>query len=124
MWNKSYLTERILELVREQTDISVDQARREWWVNFRAGGGMRLTDRGYEIFSQVLDLEQWQFEIAEQVVVPRNLILLDKKMTCPYYLRRHRRDHWLHMFGDREAMVATLYGDVERFLQNLSTQQS
>ena len=124
MWNKIYLTQRILELVKDQTQINVEQAMQQWWMNFRTGGGLRLTDQGFKIFTTVLDLEQWQFEVPEPVVVPRNLILLDKKMTCPYYLRRHRRDHWLHMFGDREAMVATLYGDVERFLQNLSGQQS
>lgn len=97
---------------------------REWWVNFRSGGGMRLTQRGYEIFTAVLELEQWQFELPGQTLVPKNLMLLDKKLSCPYYLRRVRQQYYLHMFGDREAMVATLYGDIEKFLLNLSRQES
>lgn len=90
-----------------------------WWWDARPGGGFRLTDLGLDIFVSRLDLEHWQFDIADSILTPRNLLALDRFMTCPYYLRRRRRQHSLILFGDRESMMASLYGDVERFIASL-----
>jgi hypothetical protein len=117
--DKTDLTHQILALIKDSCDLKAGTALSQWWVDFRPTGGMRLTDDGYKIFSSMLELESWRFAVGTDVLQPRNLILLDRKMRFPYYLQRARRQHWLHMFGDKEAMMATLYGDIEQWLKSL-----
>jgi hypothetical protein len=95
-----------------------------WWVNIRRDGGMRLTELGYEMMNGILGLESWELDLAdrERVVFTKRLILdLDRKLQWPYYLdvnvkRRRRR---IVFFGSREAMMATMYGDLEQWLNSI-----
>lgn len=111
------LTKRLLH--ESGLDLDTDTAVAAWWWDARPGGGFRLTDLGLDIFVSRLDLEHWQFDIADSILTPRNLLALDRFMTCPYYLKRQRRQHSLILFGDRESIMASLYGDVERFIASL-----
>ena len=106
-------------LHESELDIDANTAVAAWWWDARPGNGLRLTDLGFDVFVSRLDLEHWQFDIADSVLTPRNLLALDRFMTCPYYLRRQRRQHSLILFGDRESVMASLYGDVERFIASL-----
>jgi hypothetical protein len=99
-------------------DVDLDYAMAAWWWDARPGNGLRLTDAG---FTALQRLPHWQFDIADSVLTPRNLLALDRFMTCAYFLRRHRRQHTLILFGDRESMMANLYGDVERFIASLES---
>lgn len=55
------------------------------------------------------------------LLTPRNLITLDRKMTCPYAIVRTKSPRAkLIMFGSKEAVMATLYGDIEMWIQSLS----
>lgn len=119
MLDKTDLTYQILALIQDSCNLKAETALSQWWTDFRPTGGMRLTDAGYKIFSSMLELESWRFEVGTDILRPRNLILLDRKMQFPYYLQRARRQYWLHMFGDKEAMMATLYGDIEQWLKSL-----
>jgi len=103
---------------------SIDHAMQTWWVNIRRDGGMRLTELGYEMMNGILGLESWELDLAdrERVVFTKRLILdLDRKLQWPYYLdvnvkRRRRR---IVFFGSREAMMATMYGDLEQWLNSI-----
>jgi hypothetical protein len=44
------------------------------------------------------------------------LLALDRKLTFPYYIDHKKKQ--LVMFSSREAMLATLYGDLKQFLEN------
>lgn len=99
--------------------IALDDAITAWWYDTRPTGGLRLTDTGFGVLADMIELQHWQFDIADSVLTPRNLLALDRFMTCPYFLRRQRRQHSLILFGDRESMMASLYGDVERFISSL-----
>jgi len=90
-----------------------------WWWNARPNGGLRLTDTGFDTWVTLVGLEHWQFDIADSILTPRNLLALDRFMTCPYYLKRQRRQHSLILFGDQESMMASLYGDVAKFIASL-----
>ena len=90
-----------------------------WWWNTRPNGGLRLTDTGFHTWVTLVGLEHWQFDIADSILTPRNLLALDRFMTCPYYLKRQRRQHSLILFGDQESTMASLYGDVARFIESL-----
>ena len=111
------LTQRLIQ----ELDLAFDPGTvlTEWWWDIRSGGGLRLTDAGFKTFVTVIDLKHYQFDIADLALTPRNLLALDRFMTCPYYLKRQRRRHSLILFGDRESIMASLYGDVERFIESL-----
>lgn len=117
MLNKFVLTQ---ELVHHYPDApSVDEAMRSWWQNIRPDGGLRLTDQGYHVFDNHLELDSYTFELPPKLLTPRNLLALDRQMTCPYYLVNKRKHNKIIMFGSREAMMATLHGDMQRFILSL-----
>jgi hypothetical protein len=103
---------------------SEDQAMKTWWVNIRRDGGMRLTDLGYEIMHDVLKLESWRLDLADeprQIFTKRLILDLDRKLVWPYYIEVNVRKRIRHIvfFGSREAMMATMYGDLERWLGSI-----
>ena len=102
---------------------SIESAMQTWWVNIRQDGGMRLTDLGYEIMHDVLKLESWELDLADQerqIFTKRLILDLDRKLEWPYYIevsmRKKRRR--IVFFSSREAMMATMYGDLARWIQN------
>jgi hypothetical protein len=93
-------------------------AMKTWWVNLRAKGGLRLTDHGYHIFHGVLKLDNWHIDFAKSDKVTKQTILdLDRKLDWPYYIDVRRRR--LIFFSSKEAMMATLYGNLNTWLTNL-----
>ena len=118
MLNKFQLT---AELIHHYPDApTVDDAMRTWWQNIREDGGLRLTSEGYRVFSDCLELNSYTFELPEQLLTPRNLIALDRHMASPYYIVNTRKHNNMVMFGSREALMATLHGDMQRFIKSLS----
>ena len=117
MSNKQDLTRQAL--AHTGCDITLDHALAQWWWHPRAQG-LRLTTEGHAVFANALDLESWQFLIPQQALTAGTLITLDRRLLCPYYLARGRRDYQLIMFGSREAMMTMLYGDIQRFITSLS----
>lgn len=118
MLNKLALTQ---ELITRYPDApSLDEAMVTWWQNIRDDGGLRLTYQGFYVFENLLELESYLFELPEKLLTPGNLIALDRRMTCPYYMVNNRKFNKLVMFGSREAMMAVLHGDMQRFIKSLS----
>jgi hypothetical protein len=99
---------------------TVDHAMRTWWMNVRQGGGLRLSRSGYLTFCEALEINSYEYELDPKVLTPGNLILLDRHLTCPYYLKLSRKDSCLILFGSREAMMAALYGDIKKFISSLT----
>jgi len=118
MLNKLSLTR---ELITRYPDApSLDKAMATWWQNIRDDGGLRLTYEGFYVFENLLGLDSYSFELPEKLLTPKNLIALDRRMTCPYYMVNNRKLNKLIMFGSREAMMAVLHGDMQRFISSLS----
>ena len=112
--NRRQLTERLIELLPEERKIPIDEAQQFWWINPRNTGGFRLSKTGFDIMHRELEFEHWT------VTSPANLRLLlelDKKLQSPYYVDAKKKE--LVLFGSREAMMATLHGDVKRYLDLL-----
>lgn len=99
---------------------TVDDAMKTWWQNIRQHGGLRLTLQGYRVFSDCLDLNSYTFELPDQLLTPKNLIVMDRLMASPYYIVFNRKLNKLVMFGSREAIVATLHGDIKKFISSLT----
>ena len=96
-----------------------------WWANIRRDGGMRLTMTGYEMMHDVLKLESWELDLSDRprpVLTKKLILAMDRKLEWPYYLdfNPRKKRNRVVFFSSREAMLATLYGDLESFLKNLS----
>lgn len=111
------LTRTLIKQLDQDTDL--DAALSEWWWDVRPAGGLRLTDSGFAVFANQMHLAHWHFDMPDSILTPRNLLMLDRYLTCPYYLKKQRRQHSLILFGDRESMMASVYGDIERFIGSL-----
>ena len=118
MINKLALT---VELINHYPDApTLNEAMATWWQNIREDGGLRLTDVGYFVFENNLELDSYTFELPEKLLTPRNLLALDRRIPSPYYIVNNRRHNKIVMFGSREAMMATLHGDIQKFITSLS----
>jgi len=119
--DKIEITRRLIQQLPPGT-WTLDQARITWWYNFRDNGGMRLTRQGYDVFVKDLDIEYYEFSIPDKTKFNQRMILeLDRKLQMPYYIQRdQRRVSKLIFFSSREAVLANLYGDLEKFLNNYS----
>lgn len=113
---------RLMPQVPVTRQHSVEQAMNTWWANLRSRGGMRLTAVGFDILHTVLAIESWELDFTHSTKVnftKRIMLDLDRKLHWPYYLDVNMRRQRRHMifFGSREAMMATMYGDLEAFLK-------
>ena len=118
MLNKLSLTQ---ELITRYPDAPLlDEAMATWWQNIRDDGGLRLTYQGFYVFENLLELSSYSFDLPEKLLTPKNLLAMDRHMTCPYYMVNNRKLNKLVMFGSREAMMAALHGDMQRFITSLS----
>jgi hypothetical protein len=121
---KLSITLGLLEQLSEQDREPWDQALITWWANIRPEGGLRLTRHGYAILHERLKLQSWCLDLSNQVTgsISKRLILdLDHKLEWPYYLdfNPRKKTRRIVFFGSREAMMATMYGDLEKWLSNL-----
>lgn len=115
MRNKLHLTEELLGLLPDEDKIPFEQAMVTWWFNLREQGGLRLTNTGYSTLKKSLKLESYLFELNQpQAHQNKKLILgLDRKLQWPYYLSKQK----LEFFSGKEAMMASLYKDLQSWLE-------
>jgi len=117
---KKQLTHDLVQQLDPELGITEKVAMSTWWHNTRPKGGMRLTSTGYAVFSKDLDLAQYSFDLDDPYVLNGAMILeMDQKLQMPYYILAKRSGTWkIILFGSSEALVATLYGDFKRWLDN------
>lgn len=99
--------------------MDVDTALKVWWYNIRASGGLRLTELGYFTFKKVMDLESYPMPINWETFDRTTILSLDRKLQMPYYIEvKKKLPINIVFFGAKEAMLARLYGDLDKFLSN------
>jgi len=119
MRNKRELTETLVAQLDPALGITVDTAYTTWWHNIRAGGGMRLTGAGAKVFLEYLKLEHYTFTVDPLAVTSRLIIDMDRRLQQPYYIRMVKHyPREVVFFGSKEAMMANLYGDLKKFIDN------
>lgn len=117
--DKLAITQALVAQLPESFAEPVEIAARTWWANIRKTGGLRLTEHGFYVFSRVLDLAHYDLDIHPGPGNRRTILSLDRKLQSPYYIRIEKRiPVEICMFGSREAVVAQLYGNLEKFLIN------
>ena len=123
---KLSITVGLLDRVPESRREVLDQALITWWANIRPQGGLRLTHHGYEMLHDVLNMESWALDLSDSPhrarLDKRIILALDRKLQWPYYLDFNSRSKTRRIvfFGSREAMMATMYGDLEQWLASIS----
>jgi hypothetical protein len=112
------ITQLILDLLPGGSSIGLERAMKTWYQNLRNNGGFRLTETGYQALCMA-DVVSWSVDLDSRHLSQTMLLDLDSKLQWPYYL--DRRGGKLVLFSTREAMMATLYGDVEQWLSNIQS---
>ena len=121
MRNKRQLTEELVALLPVAQRISVDSAIPSWWYNIRRTGGMRLTEQGYRVFTEQLDLEHYSYPVEDPLLFTQQTILkLDRKMQMPYFIENKKGiPKRIVFFGSREAVMVALYGNLICYLNSV-----
>ena len=83
---------------------------------------MRLTKHGFDAFTEEFDLEYYEYVIPEpDKFTQRTVLALDRQLQMPYYIVKEKGVYSrLCFFGSKEAVLANLYGNLDRFLNNYS----
>jgi hypothetical protein len=117
---KFQLVEKLLSELDESVRQDTNDAMKTWWMNIRRDGGYRLTDHGYYIFKHQLGLQSWGFGLTDpKTILTKKIILdLDRKLCWPYYIDGKNKK--IVFFSSREAMMATLHGDIANWLASLN----
>jgi hypothetical protein len=69
----------------------------------------------------MLDIESYDMAIDLETFDRQMLLMLDRKLQMPYYIVvKKKLPVKIVMFGSREAMLARLYGSLDKFLENYS----
>ena len=120
MRDKLKLTEQLVAQLPDQYRVSVETARTSWWFNIRPSGGMRLTALGVKVLKEYLNIQHYEYRIADPFAVNQKTILkLDRLLQEPYYIVTQKTyPIGILFFGSKEAMLVNLYGDLQKFLDN------
>jgi len=121
--SKSKLTKRLIELLPEDHQITLEEAMLHWYTNIRNNGGFRLTVFGYQAM-KILGLESWSVELTDiKITMDKTMLLdLDRKLTYPYFI--DYKNKVIIFYSSKEAMMATMYGSIKNWLDQMPQRRS
>lgn len=115
------ITQTIIDLMPAHRQLDTETAQKIWYRNLRRDGGLRLTPQGYRDL-QDAGLQSWNLAVDWRDIPRKVLLELDRRLAWPYFVDVSGRR--LIMFGAREAMLATIYGDLRHWLSRLERRQT
>jgi len=113
------VTQAVIDLL--PGPMALDEAMRTWYYNLRSSGGFRLTQIGYQALGMAA-VNSWSIDINFRDLTKPALLALDRRLQWPYYIDTKRKK--LVLFSSRDAMMATLYGDVKLWIDSLGSQRN
>jgi len=117
--DKLKLVETLISELPDGHEETVERGMKLWWYNIRKEGGLRLTDIGYFVLKNMLEIESYDMTINIEEFDRQMLLDLDRKLQMPYYIVvKKKLPITIVMFGSREAVLARLYGSLDKFLDN------
>ena len=120
--DKKKLTETLVAQLDSERSITIEHACNTWWYNLRSTGGMRLTASGLDAFCNLLKLEHYDYRIDPFDLNSKVIIAMDRRLQQPYYIVTKKKiPVQIIFFGSKEAMMANLYGDIKKFIDNYRT---
>ena len=107
--------ETYTKIFLQQWGKSMDDAnsilfQRKWFLNNRTklGGGLRLTEDGYEFLVRDLELKEYEIPFTNEIdLSPQTIIFLDKYIDCPYYLTNQS----ITVFSEKKSFELMLFSD-------------
>ena len=107
--------ESFTKIFLQQWNKSMDDAntrlfQRKWFINNRTklGGGLRLTDDGYQFLVNDLELKEYEIPFTEDIdLSPQTIIFLDNYIDCPYYLTNKS----ITVFSEKKSFELMLFSD-------------
>ena len=107
--------ETYTKIFLQQWDKSMDDAnvklfQRKWFLNNRTkeGGGLRLTEDGYEFLIKEVELKEYEIPFTDEIdLSPQTIIFLDKYIDCPYYLTNKS----ITVFSEKKSFELMLFSD-------------
>jgi hypothetical protein len=107
--------ESYTKIFLQQWNKSIDEAnsklfQRKWFINNRTkeGGGLRLTDDGYEFLVKELELVEYEIPFNEKIELsPQTIIFFDQFFDCPYFLTGQS----LTVFNEKKAFELYRFSD-------------
>lgn len=91
-------------------DVNVQLYKRTWFFSNRSktGGGLRLTDQGFEFLTDILDLRSYEVPFTAEIELsPQTIIFLDRYIDCPYYLTNQS----ITVFSEKKSFELYLFSD-------------
>ena len=113
-WKETYTKVFLKELGKATSDANVKEYMPLWWQNTRnkGSGGLRLTDRGYEVLMQI-ELATYDIPYPKDMPLTTQVIIfLDQFIDCPYYLTNRS----ITVTNEKKAVELTLFsGDLRKY---------
>ena len=111
-WKDTYTKIFLNQLGKTSNEITVKEFFPLWWKNTRENGGLRLTDEGFDILTEI-DLATYEVPFPRDMpVTTKVIIFLDNFIDCPYYLTNRA----IHVTSEKKAMELHLFsGDLRKY---------
>jgi len=111
-WKETYTKIFLNQLGKTSNDITVKEYFPLWWKNTRENGGLRLTDEGFDILTEI-ELATYEVPFPRDMPITTQVIIfLDKFIDCPYYLTNRA----IHVTSEKKAMELHLFsGDLRKY---------
>ena len=112
---ETYTKVFLKQLDQPVNNLSVRSALAEWWRNPRskAKGGMRLTEEGFRMMTEDLDISFYEVPYAPDMNFTTQIIIwLDNFIDCPYYLDKRS----MFVADDKKALELHMFsGDIKKY---------
>jgi hypothetical protein len=114
------IKQQLTKIVSEHLGLGVDpqslsKTHNSIWQNSRkkSQGGFRLTDEGYSIFVEKMDMKKYEIEFPKEMTVTNQVMIwLDRFIDGPYYFNKKS----IIVFKEKTAVQLILFsGDVQKF---------
>jgi len=112
---ESYTKIFLKQLDQSVNDLNVRSYLSTWWQNprLKEQGGMRLTDEGYRMMTEDLDISFYEVPYAPDMNFTTQIIIwLDNFIDCPYYLGKRS----MFVTDDKKALELHMFsGDIKKY---------
>ena len=114
------IKQQLTKIVCDHLGVGIDQdsynkTYNSIWQNprKRSEGGLRLTDEGYSLFKEKLEMKSYEIEFPKELTITNQVMLwLDRFIDGPYYFNKKS----IIVFKEKTAVQLILFsGDIQKF---------
>lgn len=111
-WKEVYTRIFLKHLNKSVNEVTMKEYLPLWWKNTRDSGGLRLTDAGLDMLTE-LDLATYEVPYPKDMPMTTQVVIfLDKFINCPYYLTNRS----IIVTDEKKALELHLFsGDLRKY---------